>query len=323
MVRLNSSDKTLERNYKQKWIFLIQDYERVKKKKHGKFRFVSDFYKHHNISRQTFIKYYNRYKQQGHSHAFLPQKRGPKYKARLPFIENKVINERLKGINRYEIHQILQPLLKAHTPSASQIYRICKKYNLNSLSPKMKQYRRRIIKEKPGELGHIDTHHLNRDLLLNEGKQRYYLVGIIDDCTRLAWVEVISDIKSLTTTFASLRCINMFNVTYGIQFKEIMSDNGSEFSSKNNKEGHAFERMLLELGIKHRYTRPYRLQTNGKIERLWRTLNEDLIDETKFDDIEEFKKELFDYMFYYNEHRLHSALGHKTPKQFKINMSTN
>ena len=36
------------------------------------------------------------------------------------------------------------------------------------------------------------------------------------------------------------------------------------------------ERMLKELGIKHRYTRPYRPQTNGKIERFWRTLNEDL-----------------------------------------------
>ncbi len=323
MVRLNNMDKTLERNYTQKWQFLIADYELVKEGKHSQFRFVYDFYRHHNINRQTFMKYYNRYKQQGDKRAFLPQKRGPKYKSRLLFIENKVINERKKGINRYEIHQILLPLLKDHTPSPSQIYRICKKYNLNKLTPKMKQYRRRIIKEKAGELGHIDTHHLSRDLLLNEGKQRYYVVAIIDDCTRLAWAEVVTDIKSLSVMFASLKSINMLNVTYGIQFKEMMSDNGPEFSSKNNKEGHAFERMLLELGIKHRYTRPYRPQTNGKVERFWRTLNEDLIEDTTFENIEEFKQELYDYLFYYNEYRLHSALGHKTPQDFNNNLPVN
>ena len=40
--------------------------------------------------------------------------------------------------------------------------------------------------------------------------------------------------------------------------------------------------MLLELGIKHRYTRPYRPQTNRKVERFWRTLNDDLIDGTTY-----------------------------------------
>ena len=47
--------------------------------------------------------------------------------------------------------------------------------------------------------------------------------------------------------------------------------------------GHPMERMLLELGITHRYTRPYRPQTNGKVERFWRTLNEDLLEGTTFE----------------------------------------
>ncbi len=46
----------------------------------------------------------------------------------------------------------------------------------------------------------------------------------------------------------------------------MLSDNGAEFSSKKNLMGHPFERMLQELGIRHRYTRPYRPQTNGKVE---------------------------------------------------------
>ena len=84
--------------------------------------------------------------------------------------------------------------------------------------------------------------------------------------------------------FSALKSINMINQTYNIQFQEIISDNGSEFSSRSNKskDSHPFERMLTELGIKHRYTKPYRPQTNGKIERFWRTLNEDLIDFIKY-----------------------------------------
>ena len=61
--------------------------------------------------------------------------------------------------------------------------------------------------------------------------------------------------------------------------------NGAEFGSRaqaNNKASHPFERMLSELGIKHRYTRPYRPQTNRKVERLWRTLQADLIEDMVF-----------------------------------------
>lgn len=187
-MRRNTDDKTLERNYVQKWRFLIREYEEVKAKKHPSFRYISDFYKFHNINRQTFFKYYNRFKQSGNEADFLPRKRGPRWKSRrpLPLIENMVLKERLKGNNRFEICEILRPKLKANTPSPSGVYNICRRNNLNRLKPKMKVNKRRIIKEKAGELGHIDCHYLSRDLIVNE-KKRYYLVCVIDDCTRIAW----------------------------------------------------------------------------------------------------------------------------------------
>ena len=55
--------------------------------------------------------------------------------------------------------------------------------------------------------------------------------------------------------------------------------------------GHSIERMLLEPGIIHFHTRPCRPQTNGKVERLWRTLNEDLLDGTTFEPVEELTEE--------------------------------
>ena len=85
--------------------------------------------------------------------------------------------------------------------------------------------------------------------------------------------------------------------------------------NSNSKMQHPFERMLIELGITHRYTQPYRPQTNGKVERFWRTLKEDLIEETDFDSLEEFKDEVLQYMVYYNEERPHQGLDGKKPAE--------
>ncbi|MBB4305360.1 transposase InsO family protein, partial [Rhodobium orientis] len=64
------------------------------------------------------------------------------------------------------------------------------------------------------------------------------------------------------------------------------------------------------------YTRPYRPQTNGKVERFWRTLDDDLIDGTTFDTPEHLANELIEYIIYYNEFRPHQAIGNIPPKSF-------
>ena len=318
-MRNNSKDETIKRNYIQKYMFLIKEYELVKQKKHPKFKYAKDFYKAHDTDRRSFRKYYNRYKQSGKEIDLLPAKRGPKWKSRrtIPFIENKVIELRKKGLNRYEINSILKPKLKKFTPSASGIYKIIKRHRLNRLKPKMKQNKRRIIKRKAGELAHIDTHYLSKSIIAGQSKHRY-LVCVIDACTRIAWAELVEDIKSLTVMFAVLKCLNIIADNYNIKFKEVLTDNGPEFGPKHSKrkDGHPFERMLMELGIKHRYIKPYRPQTNGKVERFWRTVEEDLLRETTFDNVDELKEELLQYIYYYNQLRPHQGLEGKIPAEF-------
>ncbi|MBQ7450465.1 transposase [bacterium] len=93
----------------------------------------------------------------------------------------------------------------------------------------------------------------------------------------------------------------------------------AEFGSgKNtkNKENHPFERLLIEMQMKHLYAKPYRPQTNGKIERFWKTLKEDFTEDSLFNDINDLKEELLGYIVYYNEHRPHSSLNGLTPKEF-------
>lgn len=321
-MQINTQDLTLARNYIQKFRFLIKDYELVKENKHPRFRLANDFYKFHDTDRRSFLKYYNRYKQNGKEEDLLPRKRGPKWKTRrpIPYIENKVKELRLNGLSRYEIVSVLKPKLKRFTPSPSGVYNIVRRYGLNRLKPKMKENRRKIIKEKAGELGHIDCHYLSKSIISGE-KRRLYLVSIVDSCTRVAWTEVVGDLKGLTVMFAVLKGLNILADHYEIRFKEVLTDNGPEVGKKESKtkSGHPFERMLMELGIKHRYTRPYRPQTNGKVERFWKTLEEDLLSETTFDSVEELKNELIQYLYYYNHERPHQSLGGKTPVEFSKN----
>ena len=321
-MRNNTSDLTLIRNYIQKYQFLIKEYELVKQKKHPIYRFVKDFHKANGTDRRSFLKYYNRFKASGKAVDLLPQKRGPKYKTRrtLAFIEQKVLALREKGNNKYEIVHILRPQLKQFTPCPSTVYNILKRYGKNRLTKPMQVSKRKIIKEKAGELAHIDTHYLAKGIIANDNK-RYYLLGIIDSCTRVAWVELIENLQSLTVMFASLKSLNIMADHYQIKFKEILTDNGPEFGKKQSKSktNHAFERLLEEMEIKHRYTRAYRPQTNGKIERFWRTIEDDLLRETYFESKTHLKEEILQYIYYYNELRPHQSLNGKSPNQFNKN----
>lgn len=313
-MRKNTNDFTLERNYIQKWRFLIAEYEQVKAGDHPIFKRVGAFYKHHNTCSQTFRKYYNRYLQSGDDLDLMPRKRGPKWRMRClaQDVEDKIVAYRKQGLNRYEIYGLLSAQL-TRAPSLSTIYRVFKRNGLNVMKPPMKEEKRKIIKHRVGELGHIDLHQLSRDMFLRPPKDTHYVVAVLDDYSRLCWAGVTASKKALSVMFRALEIINTLNVQYQVQFEEMLSDNGSEFASPQNKDGHPFEMMLTELGIKHRYTRPYRPQTNGKIERFWRSMEDELIDGATYDDIDEFKEELVKYMIYYNELRPHQGINAKTP----------
>ncbi|MDR0968118.1 MAG: integrase core domain-containing protein, partial [Holosporaceae bacterium] len=57
------------------------------------------------------------------------------------------------------------------------------------------------------------------------------------------------------------------------------------------------------------YTKPYRPETNGKIERFWKTLNEEFVEDALYENLEDLKNELLGFLVYYNEHRPHSSIN--------------
>ena len=214
---------------------------------------MKEFYRAHGTCPQTFLKYYARYCQSGRDiKALLPQKRGPRFHTRRTSeeIESAVLPIRDRGCNKYEIHSILKAQWGDKTPSPSGIYKILKRYGKNRLTRKVKETKRRTIKEKAGELGHIDCHHLSRDTITNDNK-KYYLVAVVDSCTRLAWAEVVDDVQALTVTFAALRCFNFIAQEYDVRFAEVLTDNGPEFGPKNSKRKakHPFERLSIAIRV--------------------------------------------------------------------------
>lgn len=313
----NLISKTLAR----RMMACIEEYEAIKQKNSSKFKYVKDFCKFHQFSHQNFMKIYHRYKLNPSEYSLIPQKRGPKYQTRRTDIkiEEKIKELRLKGNNRYEIRNILINSGIKLAPCPSTIYNICKRHNLNKLKKSHKQERRKIIMSKIGELVHIDCHQLSKGITIDKPNATYYLLGVLDDYSRTCWVELLEDKKALTVMFATLKAFNMLKNTYDIEIDSVMTDNGAEFGSgrdKQNKEEHPFERLLIEMNMKHIYTKPYRPQTNGKIERFWKTLKEDFTQDSLFKDKEDLKEELLGYIVYYNEHRPHSSLNGITPAQF-------
>ena len=108
-MRNINNDLTLKRNYLNKYRFLINEYEQVKRREHPLYRFAKDFYSAHDTDARAFLKYYNLFKRSGNELDLLPQKRGPKYGSRRPSPseEQQVLELVEQGCKNKEIAQEL------------------------------------------------------------------------------------------------------------------------------------------------------------------------------------------------------------------------
>jgi hypothetical protein len=266
--------KTLKQAITSKWLLVLNEYELIKQKKSKNFKTITQLCQAFKIHRKDIRKYYERWVKAGKDpDALLPQKRGPKpgqLKILTKDEERTIIKiHRRFQANEFEIYHLIKGRFRIH-PSVSTIYRTSKCYPLND---KRKKYVKRYERSYPGELLHSDTYGLPKTLVVE--RKKYYLFGLLDDCTRLTYVELID--KKPTASCVSQafsRAYKWFNL-HGIKLEEVMTDNGSEFTSYTSQKArdtHFFETILKIFNVKHCYTRPYRPQTNGKIERFWKIL---------------------------------------------------
>jgi transposase InsO family protein len=188
----------------------------------------------------------------------------------------------------------------------------------------------RYERARPGELIHIDVkklgriqdgygkritgshrRHNHRRLTDAEGR-RHLQVGweyvhiAIDDATRLAYVEVLSDEKASTAVGFLRRALQHF-ASYAITVQQLITDNGSAYRSTV----HAIACRTLH--IRHLRTRPYRPQTNAKAERFIRTLLGGWAYGAIYASSTQRTAAVAGWIDFYNRRRPHGALSHKPP----------
>jgi transposase InsO family protein/transposase len=189
----------------------------------------------------------------------------------------------------------------------------------------------RYERGRPGELIHIDVkklgridrpgHRITGTRAIQGYHRRQFNHGwefvhvAIDDCTRLAYVEVLDDEKP-GTAIGFLRRAVTFYARHAITVERLMTDNGNPYRSTL----HAIA--CRTLGVRHLRTRPYRPQTNGKAERFIRTLLGGWAYGALYRNSTERTAALDPWLDYYNHHRRHSALGHQPPIA-RLNERTN
>jgi transposase InsO family protein len=132
-----------------------------------------------------------------------------------------------------------------------------------------------------------------------------YLHHAVDDHSRLAYSEILNDERKETAA-AFWKRARRFFAAHGITVKAVLTDNGSCYRSR-------LWAKTLGRRVKHRRTRPYRPQTNGKVERFNRTLLEEWAYATTYTSEADRAAAYPGWLHHYNHHRGHTSLKGKSP----------
>ena len=137
---------------------------------------------------------------------------------------------------------------------------------------------------------------------------------VIDDHSRVAYAEIHDDETAATAITVLRNAVGWF-AARGVIVERVLSDNGSAYRS------HAWRDACAELGVVHKRTRPYRPQTNGKIERFHRTMTAGWAFRRLYLSESQRRKALPGWLHEYNHHRPHSAIARQAPITRLTNLS--
>ncbi len=188
---------------------------------------------------------------------------------------------------------------------------------------------RRYEHPAPGDLVHVDIKKLGRipdgggwksrgrrigNRHNNLSRPGYaYLHNAVDDHSRLAYTEILTDERKETAAAFWARANAYFN-SCGITVRRVLTDNGSCYRSQ-------LFTAALGHSITHKRTRPYRPQTNGKVERFNRTMLEEWAYAHPYRSEADRISAFTPWLHAYNHHRGHTALGGATPASRVTNLS--
>ena len=166
----------------------------------------------------------------------------------------------------------------------------------------------RYQKDHPGEMVHTDSSML--PLLRGEAiiTPREYLYIFIDDYSRWLFADILPD----QTSWSAAICLDEAMIMMPFEIETMYSDNGKEFKR-------AFRELCIRNNIKQQFTRPYHPQTNGKAERVIKTIKTELLKGQSHTTREERRRHLYAFVRHYNQVRPHQSIGNVSPTKYLEN----
>lgn len=202
------------------------------------------------------------------------------------------------------IRKVLENAGQRDLPCARTVNNILNRHGCIEKEESAKRHKYiRFQKEHCNEMWQAD---FKGDFGLSNG-DRCYPLDIIDDSTRY----LIKIVPCTSTRNVVIPAFESAFYEYGLP-ESVLTDNGAQFAGF--KQGYTqFEKWLMCHDVLPVHCRVKHPQTQGKIERFHRTLNEELIKRYTFADIEEANEIMQEWRTKYNEIRPHEALGMQTP----------
>jgi transposase InsO family protein len=209
---------------------------------------------------------------------------------------------------------------------ASTVHRVLVRHGMNRLAW-MDRPTGRVIRryehDRPGNLVHVDIKKMGKiprgggwrahgRATTNTAARKRQHIGysfvhsMVDDHSRVAYSEIHDDERAVTA-IAFFRRARVWFARRGVNIGAVLTDNGPCYRSRD------FRAELAEAGIAHRWCRPYRPQTNGKVERFNRTLLDEWAYARNYRSEAQRRRALDKWLHLYNHHRCHTALGGQPP----------
>jgi transposase InsO family protein len=196
--------------------------------------------------------------------------------------------------------------------SVTTVYRTLVRHGRHQLHPPMPRVVRRYEKTRPGELVHIDLKYL--PTLEHRAEFEF---AAVDDFTREAVVWVA---RARTTRHATL-FLEQLVATLPYPIEAVMTDNDLAFTMRfayYRQRRTRFEQACLALGIRHRLLRPHAPESNGKVERFIKTIDDECLAVHRPETCRTRTAVIRDFVWFYNYQRPHLSLAGQTPIQRRL-----
>lgn len=275
------------------------------------------------VSRQTVYRWLRRWREEGESGLLDRSSRPHRCPTRLSsVIEAVIVADR---VTEKEGPHLMAARLGL---ARSTIYAVLRRRGLSRLADldRVSGVPIRYVRDCPGELVHVDIKKLGRipdgggwraHGAENRGTKQHvgyeFVHSMVDDHSRVAYSEVLDQDDGVTCAEFMLRAAQWF-AELGFRIERVMTDNAFAYTRSE-----AFRIALDDIGASHKRIRPYRPQTNGKVERFHQTLLHGWAYKRPYNNNQQRRQALNAYLYQYNHTRPHSELDGQPPMTVLIN----